>query len=316
MALKQMGNQNEQVRARRLFPTVLVYFIATALFLAYGFVKRSRVHYDDFVLAEIEILHPATMHALQWSLLVAFWLLLLLSLVSFKTKWLRWPVFGIVIAVGLYPCSLVGHTVNNLGPWTIHGQVVTDGGKTFVFCDSSFLQGQLMAIAEVSERGRFKTKFRVLVSNSGDSPRSWASVIRPAGASDDYGQLYLKNGYLIGVPYDNRCYLAYHLENEIVYGHGDIESLSPFVCLVHGDSPRKLDVQRICERIEEWAGFCEKADDRRLAEAFLNGERVPGCPVRNELVKSFELTDAGSIAKSIIECYDRAFEKLTAGVAK
>ena len=99
MALKQMGNQNELVRARRLVPTVLVYFIATALFLAYGFVKRSRAHYDDFVLNEIEIFNPATMHAFEWLLLVAFWMLLLLSLVSFKTKWLCWPVFSLRFSI-------------------------------------------------------------------------------------------------------------------------------------------------------------------------------------------------------------------------
>ena len=155
-----------------------------------------------------------------------------------------------------------------------------------------------------------------MVDNNGDSPRSWASVIRPVGASDEYGQLYLKNGYLIGVRYDNRCYLVYNLESGTAYGHGDIESLSPFICLAHGDSPNKLDVQRICERIDQWTEICEKADDRRLAEAFLNGNSVPGCPVRNELDKSSELTDAGPIAKSISECYDSAFEKLRARVAK
>lgn len=308
-----MSNRNKFRQAT----TVLAYLIAAAIFIGYGTLEISRNICDgDFNLVEIEILNPVTANIFAWSASSAFLLLLVLCCVSFKTKWFCWPEIGIAIGLVMYPCSIIWQAVSNLGPWITYGQVVVDDGKTFVFCDSCFLQGQHIAIAEVSERGMFETTYKVLVDTNGDSPRSWASIVRPEGSSDEYGQLYLKNGYLLGVRYENRCYLAYKLENETAYGHGDIESISPFVCLCDGDIPSKKDVQRTCDEINKWVRFCESSDDVRSAESFLAGKFSPGCPDRNELDAEAESPEIASIANSFKDCYEAGKVKLKARLAE
>ena len=167
-----------------------------------------------------------------------------------------------------------------------------------------------MAITERTSSGIYKSKYRILVDTNGDSPRSWASIIRPDGSTDEYGQLYFKNGYLLGVRYDNRCYLAYELASSTPYGHGDIESISPFICLSAGDTPNKVDLERTCDRINECAEHCENSDDNRPAEAFLNSEYAPGCPDMDNLDESTLSPDIRSLANSLVACYDAAFDRL------
>ncbi|MHC4179113.1 MAG: hypothetical protein ACYSWU_16490 [Planctomycetota bacterium] len=154
--------------------------------------------------------------------------------------------------------------------------------------------------------------------NNGDSPRSWASLIRPDKCSDKYGQLYLCNDFLIGVRYDNRCFLAYDLRNKQAYGHGKIETLSPFVCLTPNDSPSNVDVTRTCEQIAEYADFCSTTEDIRHAQAFLDGDSVPGCPPLAE-VRTALSADApllSSTAKTLLACYDEAHSKVRSRLAE
>lgn len=298
--------------------SVLAYGGAVALFLLYGNLEVSRSIYgDDFQLSAIERLHPWVGGLVAWSALGACLLLLAIVSLSFKTKWLRWPPLGLLIGFALYPYCVIQHTVTNLGPWTIHGDLTTDDGRTFVFCDSSFLQGQVMAIAEIAGRDALKTTYRVLVDNNGDSPRSWASVIRTEGASDKYGQLYFKDGLLIGVRYENRCYLAYDLAKRKRYGHGDVETLSPFVCLSDSDVLNRADVQRTCERIKEQASFCEASADIRHAQSFVNGETFPGCPSPKSLRDAVATKPApvASAAALILDCYGDVYWRLKTRIA-
>ena len=298
--------------------TVLAYSAAIALFLLYGNLEISRSIYDDeFNLTSIESLDPLVQNLVGWSAFGAFLLLLVISSVSFKTNWPRWPAIGLLIGLALYPYCVLEHIFKNLAPWTTHGQITTDDGTTFVFCDSSFLQGQTMAIAEISSKDNLKTTFRVLVDNNGDSPRSWASVVRPERSTDEYGQLYLKDDFLIGVRYENKCYLAYDLKNNKAYGHGEIELLSPFVCLSANDVPNEIDIQQICDHITEHARFCETTDDIRHLQSFLDGEPVPGCPPTKELQAAVATKPAPvvSVANRILDCYDDAYAKLKTRIA-
>jgi hypothetical protein len=298
--------------------SVFIYSAAIVLFVLYGNLEVSRSIYDDdFNLTSIERLNPLIRHLVGWSAFGACLLLLVTSSVSFTTKWLRWPAMGLLIGFAIYPYCVLRHTFNNLAPWTTHGEITTDDGKTFVFCDSSFLQGQTMAIAEISSKDNLRITYRVLVDNIGDSPRSWASVVRPDGSTDEYGQLYLKDGILIGVRYDNKCYLAYDLGKNKAYGHGDIELLSPFACLSASDVPNKIDIQRTCDHIMEYTSFCETTDDIRPAQSFVDGEPVPGCPPTKELRSAVATKQApvASVATLMLDCYDDAYAKLRTRIA-
>jgi hypothetical protein len=298
--------------------TIIVYSATALLFLFYGSLETSRRVLDELhVLTSIELLNPPIRSFIRWSAFGACLTLLVISCASFKTRWLRWPGIGLLIGLILYPCCLIWHTVKNVAEWTTHGEVTTDDGKTFVFCNSSFMMGQLMAIAEIPNKDKLKLTCRVLVSNNGDWPRSWASVVRPHGAADEYGQLYLKDGMLIGIRYENKCYLAYDLGKNKAYGHGAIELISPFVCLYAGDTPNKVDIERTCEHITKAASFCESSDDIRHAQAFLSGEPIPGCPPTRELRSALATqTEAvASAATLMLGCYDVAYAKLRTRIA-
>ncbi len=169
-----------------------------------------------------------------------------------------------------------------------------------------------MAIAEVTSVGPLKTPYRVLVDNNGDSPRSWASLIRPCVSSDEYGRLYVCNNILVGVRYDNRCYLAYDLNNGQAFGHGIIENLSPFICLGDADKPNAIDIERTWDQIAEHVEFCVTTEDFCHARAFLNGDATPGCPplaaVRAGIAEASPHISLA--AKMLLACYDESLTKI------
>ena len=312
-----MKSSEPQLKRHWLW-TMVTYSAVIALFLLYGNLENSWSLYDDdFNHMVIERLNPLIRNLVGWSAFGACLLLLVISSVSFKTNWLRWPAIGLVIGFALYPYCVLQHTFMNLAPWTTHGEITTDDGKTYVFCDSSFFMGQTMAICEITGKDNLKTTYRVLVNNNGDYPRSWASVVRPDRATDEYGQLYLNDGFLIGVRYENKCYLAYDLANNKAYGHGEIELLSPFLCLSAKDVPNKIDIQRTCDHIKEYAKFCETTDDIRHAQSFLNGEPVAGCPLREQLHSAVATKPESvvTVANRLLDCYDNAYAKLNNRIA-
>ncbi|MEM7316700.1 MAG: HEAT repeat domain-containing protein, partial [Planctomycetota bacterium] len=304
--------ESENNRKRHSQWTLFVYCTVIVLLLVYGNLETSRSIYDGPKLVAIERSNPMVRNVVGWSAFLSSLLILVVTL-FFSTKgWLRWPAVGILIGLVFYPYCFLRQIGMNLAPWTTHGQVTTDEGATFVFCDSSFLQGQRLAITQEESSGFLTTSYRVLVDTHGDSPRSWASVIRPGGSVDGYGQLYLKNSTLIGVRYDNRCYLAYDLKKKQAYGHGSVESLSPFSCLEGADEANASDIRRTIGRIQEYANFCGKTDDVRHAANWLNGENVPGCPTVESIQDGLthEKSTVTAAAMQITDAYSDAKDKL------
>lgn len=109
-----------------------------------------------------------------------------------------------------------------------------------------------MALAMVKKDNFLFTRMKVLGTNNGDSPRSWASVIRPAYHQETYGQLYLTDQQmLVGVRSGNKCYLAYDVSSGKFYGHGEIETVSPFISLGKNDALDLDDIDTIRKRIKE-----------------------------------------------------------------
>ena len=83
---------------------------------------------------------------------------------------------------------------------------------------------------------------------SGCSPRSWASVVRPQGAprEHDYGQLYMTDdAQLVGIRYENHCYMVYNVTRHIFLGHGDVEEVSPFLCIGANTRMHQPDIDRL-----------------------------------------------------------------------
>ncbi|MEM6553563.1 MAG: hypothetical protein AAF750_15715 [Planctomycetota bacterium] len=180
--------------------------------------------------------------------------LLILALLAYRWPVVRLPVLALFLAIIGFPCAGLFQWFSSLAEWEMYGRVSDSNGTSYVFCDTSFLQGQTIALTRVDAENFWFTRVKVLGTNNGDSPRSWASVIRPKGAEDKYGQLYLtSSNMLIGLRYGNRCFLAVDLNNGQFSGHGDIESISPFVCVDADDELHKDDIQAIKREMAEWA---------------------------------------------------------------
>jgi hypothetical protein len=144
----------------------------------------------------------------------------------------------------LYPVVLYLDLVSQLAPWRVEDRLETPAGRTYLFLDSSFLQGQTMALATLEADNPIWLQAHVHGTTNGDSPRSWASIVRPSPLRvDDYGQLYLSpQGILLGIRYDNHCYLAYDPATDRLWAHEDVLGLSPFILLDRNSKLHAADV--------------------------------------------------------------------------
>lgn len=162
----------------------------------------------------------------------------------------RWFVALVLLSL---PAVIFGGIATNIGGWTCHGMVTT-GGQTYAFLDSSFLQGQTMALGRRRAINLFWTEWDMLGENNGDSPRSYALVVRTNQAVDGYGQLYLTpDNCLVGIRYENNAYLYYDISADRFIGHGPIEELSPFVLLDTTTAPCAGDIEATVKWIGEAA---------------------------------------------------------------
>ena len=119
-------------------------------------------------------------------------------------------ISGLVVCIMAGGFFYVGYKAWNPS-WTKESSLIGPDGYTYCFMNYSMLQAQEMKL--VRKKGSVSEE---IGSNNGDSPRSWASVIRPQGAlDDDYGQLYISpEGMILGIRYENKCYFAYDTSSE------------------------------------------------------------------------------------------------------
>jgi len=258
-----------------------IYFLCAVLFLVYPQILitwETRDPMGPDGLGTITIMKPWLREAVSWMPVVAAGSLLLITL--WPTRLIsgghRWCA-GLFAVIGFVGSSLLG-LMKNLGPWTEHGHIQDATGNVYVFCDSSFLQGQTMALTKQIGATDYTTTYKVLGTTNGDSPRSFLTIVRPKYSSDGYGQLYLTNDrWLLGVRYDNHCFLAYDLVNQKFYGHGDIEKLSPFLALNATQRCNADDVAKIEKLLKEASTF---NDGRPKKESLEQGLQHPNPEVR------------------------------------
>jgi hypothetical protein len=117
-------------------------------------------------------------------------------------------------------------------------------GQEFAFLYFGVMQGQQMVLAQPVGSNAFRSVYRVLGENNGDWPRSWASVIRPAGPPTQTNRHlhFGPDGLVLVIVPPNQCFLAYDARSREFWGHGPIEGLSPFVLLGENTSVHEDDV--------------------------------------------------------------------------
>lgn len=223
--------------------------LALGTFISLMFVRSDSVTYCDDKgkhcwIDTIEINHWFPIH--HWTAFLTALVLLLTALVSFRFKRFPYQLAFFLMPMVVYPTCFAMAFARNLAPWVVHGGVEDTDGRSYFFLESSLLQGQTLALARVEDAGLFATRYKVLATTNGDSPRSYLLIVRPAGMPDEYGQIYLTPGRLLaGVRYDNKLFLAYDLDSQQAIGHGEVELLSPFLCLGKETVPNQVDAQSV-----------------------------------------------------------------------
>ncbi len=245
-------------KKRFLTKAWVVYGLSLVIFLSLAFIPLGWVTKDQgWQLQTITIVNPFISRTHLILALSCFALLLLLGVLGLTTKKVAAPWVALLIAIVVFPASCGKYAIDNLGPWTTEAEIKSPDNQTYYFMDSSFLQGQTMAIARLKEHTWLTRQMEVLGTTNGDWPRSWASVIRPAGTpNDDYGQLYISSDktMLIGIRSGFACYMSYNFQSNHFRGNSDeetddIKGISPFI-LIGGDTEMNpADVAGVTDHI-------------------------------------------------------------------
>ena len=114
-----------------------------------------------------------------------------------------------------------------------------------------------MALTVAGNSGTLYHRYEVLGATNGDSPRSWMMVVRPSSfkmpaKSDPYGMIaFSPDGKVLGLRYSNHCYMMWDASESRFYGHGDIETISPFVLIRYEDDLYEPDVESLLKLLRE-----------------------------------------------------------------
>lgn len=230
---------------RTVVRTIALLCIFGLLFLGiFAFVPRSSTTRNSDGTLIVSILQPALDDLLCWLLPAGFLLLLVTAILLLARRRFRLGSLFLLTTICVSFWAMLAGGVRHLARWTICDQVTAPNGTQYCFIDSSFLQGQTMAIARIKSTNWLYMTLEAYGTTNGDSPRSYLLVVRPAPPKPvSYGALHLANQgrLLVGLRYDNRCFLAYDIPNKQFFGHGDIEKLSPFLLLDDKSPPHAPD---------------------------------------------------------------------------
>jgi len=239
--------------------------ISPAVYGVIAFLPSSWETYDaakpeDYELVSVTVLRPEWCEALNWLFLLSVLLPPSLSVLAFFRG--RCWLGGIALSLPALAFASVFIAFDRHGvPFRVNREIRGPDGATFCWVESSFLQGQTLVLGRVRSEDRWTRTVDVLVVTTGDSPRSYLKMVRPAGAADTYAQLYLTDdGWLLGIRNENRCFFAYDLRSGRPYGYGAVEELSPFLALEHDSELHEPDAVMLRkETAESLKGYPKEA---------------------------------------------------------
>lgn len=172
--------------------------------------------------------------------------LLPLAIASLKVKQVPFRAALWLLPLVLFPVSIARATFANLAPWQTMGSTQDHLGNQYYFLESSFLQGQTLALARHRSHSFLRDEYEVLATTNGDSPRNYLNVVRPADLPNGYGQVLIsKDEWLVGLRYDNQMYLAYNLNSRSRYVGPRLYTLSPFLLIDSSSEMNRLDVEQV-----------------------------------------------------------------------
>jgi len=185
-------------------------------------------------------------------------------------------------------------------PWTNEATLVGPDGYTYYFMNYSMLQAQIMRLSRTSDTSAPVSKYEILGEAYGDSPRIWASIIRPEGASDDdYGLLYLTDqGVILGFRYRQSCYFAYDIKEGTFFRGEAILNFSPYLLIQKNTVLHEKDVY---------------ATILQVAKSIHENYLFPGCPRRDVLSSNINHPNerVRIINKWLMEIHDKGLSTPT-----
>lgn len=214
-----------------------------------------------------------------------------------QVRWLRW--IGLCLVLLAFPYCCLFRLMLSLAPWTSHGTYTDATGQQFIFLDSSFWQGQTMALGIKEPGGLLYQDYRIFGSTNGDSPRSYATMIRTTDQhAYDYGCLVPTpdRKMLLGLRVDNQCYFSFEFANGNFKRWDDIEKISPFALVLPDSKLRMGDVQLLRER---WDWKNRKGSQLPWAKALIEGLSHPNHEVQviaKELCERYEVDETTILA--------------------
>jgi hypothetical protein len=153
------------------------------------------------------------------------------------------------------PFSECARFASDPAPWQQYSALDHPNGARYAYIESSFLQGQLLAIARVESQRWYGAQYAGLETTNGDSPRSYASIVRPDPLAEPrYGQLHLgADGRVVAVRSRNHAYMVFDPNTDERWSHAKIYELSPFLLLDAQAKPVEHDVKLISYAIADVA---------------------------------------------------------------
>lgn len=239
--------QRDQTSSSRYIALGLTVAVSVSVFAVIAFLPLKWVVHNQnleksFNIESVTVLQPMVTWLLSLASLGCFCGLLVFGVLGIYRRAIATTLVAFLTAL-LCPFACCTSFVRNLPQWVVHNELKASDGSIYYFAESSFLQGQILMLARLREQTTFTRTFEPLVVTNGDHPRSYLRIVRPAGAENTVGQLYLTDGnWLLGLGSANECYFAYDLGAKRAYGHGDVEALSPFLALGNATEPHEPDV--------------------------------------------------------------------------
>ena len=173
-------------------------------------------------------------------------LLLVLAFASLKVKTIPFRLAIWILPLVLYPAGCARATFANLGEWNAFRTSTDTYGNSYYFLESSFLQGKLLSIGRLKAQSLFVDEYEVFATTNGDSPRRYLNIVRPRNVDPSRGYVIAANDkWVVGLPDENKMYLAYNRISKTAYVGKDIYSLSPFLLIDEDTAMNEDDVQQI-----------------------------------------------------------------------
>jgi len=205
-------------------------FVVIAL-LPYSWTTNNLATPQAYDLDTVTVVRPECKRYLVYTATACIVILLVYGILGLYRRTQRLATLSFLTAFAS-PVSCVVAFVRDPAPWQIHSEIRDADGETYCFAESSFLQGQRLMLGRLHSETQWTRTFQVLVEATGDSPRKYLRIVRPAGVVEEYAQVYRTNsGWLLGLRHDNNCFFAYDLNAGKSYSSSELEELSPFLAL-------------------------------------------------------------------------------------